>query len=133
MGEKETKRVGIQFPKQVVDKLESEADERGLSRSEYLRRMISAGRRDLGISDDEEAASKLESKQQSTTRVVSEDTLRKQILKHLEEGRDNPKSDEKLLSEVRGEIDDRIRDKLADLQEEGLVSYYGGKGYYITD
>jgi len=133
MGGKETKRVGIQFPNQVVDKLESEADERGLSRSEYLRRMISAGRRDLGISDGEETASKLESKQQPTTRVVSEDTLRKQILQHLEEGRDNPKPDEKLLSEVRGEIDDRIRDKLADLQEEGLVSYYGGKGYYITE
>lgn len=133
MGEKETKRVGVRFQKQVLEEIENEADERGISRTEYLRRMITAGRRDLGISDDEQTSPEHQLEQQTTTRVVPEDTLREQILQHLEEGRGNPKSDDELLNEVRGEIDDRIREKLADLQEEGLVSYYGGKGYYIPE
>lgn len=101
------------------DEWDTEAEELGMSRSEYVKTMVQAGRRGFGgdplATDSEET----EDETELTTEVVS-----------LLEEHDAADWDE-LLAGVTGDIEQRLDDALQELQEADRIRYSGRDGGYV--
>ncbi len=109
----------------------TEADELGMSQSEFVRSMVQAGRRNLSIPDEGASEPDAETSDETdeTPRVEGLET---RILDAL--AASGPLDFDQLVAELTGGIEDRADDCLVRLQDAGRVRYSGrAGGYTLTD
>jgi len=135
MAETDTERVGVRtyVPQYQRDEWDRNAEELGMSRAEFVRTMVQAGRRSFDLSD---ASSGAEHGSEGTD--VEGDTpgvqaLEDRLLDLLENG--EHRSWEELVAGLTDDIEDRLEDALDELQRTNRVQYNGRRGGYtlVTD
>mgnify|MGYP000627334895 CR=1 FL=1 len=92
-----------------------------MSQSEFIRTMVQAGRRGFFEDDEETTATE-------TTQRGDSESLEKRIQAALTT--DGYCSWEELLAAITDNIEDRLEDTLAELQDENVVRYSGRNGGY---
>jgi hypothetical protein len=113
------------------------ADELGMSRSEFVRTMVQAGRRgfggDGGDSDtaDAETPSEPEAERTSSSVDSGGSGLEDRVVEALRSS--DYLSWEQLLEAVTDDIEAGLEDALQRLQSEGRVTYSGRNGGYTID
>lgn len=113
--------VQVYVPAYQRDVWDEHADELDMSRSEFVKTMVQAGRSGFGGDPVDE--------NQETD--AAETDLRSQILAILSE--DDCLSWEELLAAVTGDIETRLEQTLQELQDEGSVRYSGRDGGYVLE
>lgn len=106
------------------------AEELGMSRSEFVRTMVQAGRRGFGaepLVEDADAGSDTDGESE----IDSEEPLRDRIVESLD--REGPLSWDELREAVAGNIEERIERALDALQEEDRVRHSGRQGGYVLE
>ncbi|SDJ64912.1 hypothetical protein SAMN05216226_106203 [Halovenus aranensis] len=118
--------VQVYVPAYQRDVWDEHADELDMSRSEFVKTMVQAGRR--GFGGDPVAESP-----QSGDIDPSDgsESLRTQILESLE-GQGCLSWDD-LLAAVTGDIETQLEETLQELQEAGQVRYSGREGGYVLE
>ncbi len=114
-------RVQTYVPAYQREEWDEHADELGMSRSEFVRSMVQAGRSKFDPAVDTDR----EGDHPST----AESDLETQVLDALEAS--GPLSWEALLSDVTGDIERRLEETLAELQAENRVQYSGRADGYV--
>jgi len=138
----DTGRVTVRtyLPAYQREEWDDHAEELGMSRSEFVKAMVQAGRRvfggeievagegteNEGSSDEPAVASSGQS-----TEAVSGGDLEDQVVEAL--AADEFRSWDDLLAAVTDDIEDRLEATLQDLQAEGRVRYSGRNGGYTLD
>jgi hypothetical protein len=90
-----------------------------MSRSEFVKTMVQAGRREFGEGVDDPEG----------TDESNDADLRDRVLDEL---RESDASDwEELLSGITGDIEARLDDTLQELQDAGRIRYSGRDGGYV--
>jgi len=126
----DTTRTVVQtyVPAYQREEWDTHAEELGMSRSEFVRSMVQAGRRGFGASPDQDSQPQSAEEGGETT---SGDQLREQIIDSIEQ-RGSLSWDE-LIETVAGDIEARIEEELDELQQEGTVRHSGRKGGYVVE
>jgi len=124
--EPETDRTVVQtyIPAYQREEWDEHADQLGMSRSEFVRTMVQAGRSGFGA----EPATAGESEEQHDDESVP---LAKRIQEVLAES--GPLDWEALLAAVTGDIESRLDDTLQELQSNDIVRYSGREGGYVLE
>lgn len=126
-GEADTSRTVVQvyLPSYQRDIWDEHANELDMSRSEFVKAMVQAGRRGFG-------GDTVETDEDTPTTSQSEDdlALEEQVLEALEE---DCLSWEELVSSLTDDIETRLESTLQELQEQGEVRYSGPKGGYMVE
>lgn len=120
--------VQVYVPAYQRDLWDEHADELGMSRSEFVKAMVQAGRNGFG---GEDAADLLEDENNSNDDSVAGDELRDRILDCFSE--EEVLSWDELLAAVTGDIESRLESTLQELQEEGQLRYSGREGGYVFE
>jgi hypothetical protein len=111
---------------------DAHADELEMSRSEFVRSMVQAGRRGFERSDpggeDGETGSDAGSAEGESEETGQ--SLETEVVGMLEE---EPRDWEELLGELTADIEDRLEETLQRLQEADRVRYSGRDGGYILE
>lgn len=131
MSDKESRKIYTRFQNSTIEKLDKEAEERGLSRSEYIRRMTNSGRREGDI--PEETLQESDGAADEYRTVVPGESLQERLLEAIGDGQNNAKEPEQVKKEVVGDIKGTIDDKIAELQADGLVVNHPSEGVYIPE
>ena len=118
--EPDTSRAVVQtyVPTYQRDAWDEHAEDLDMSRSEFVKTMVQAGRREFGgaVDDPKDTES-------------NEEDLRDQVLEIL---RDSDASDwDRLLSGITGDIETRLDETLQELQDSGRIRYSGRDGGYV--
>jgi len=106
-----------------------EAEDLDMSRSEFVRTMVQAGRRsfDLDESPDSDGTG-------GANESIAEETdgaeLADRVLAILHD-RDEPQTWDDLVAAVTNDVEDRLDEALGTLQEEGELRYSGRDGGYV--
>lgn len=119
--EVDTSRAVVQtyVPTYQRDAWDEHAEKLEMSRSEFVKTMVQAGRREFGGAVDDP----------QDTDESSDEDLRDQVLGEL---RESDASDwEDLLSGITGDIEARLDDTLQELQDAGRIRYSGRDGGYV--
>ena len=119
--EVDTSRAVVQtyVPTYQRDAWDEHAEKLEMSRSEFVKTMVQAGRREFGGAVDDPQG----------TDESSDEDLRDQVLGEL---RESDASDwEELLSGITGDIEARLDDTLQELQDAGRIRYSGRDGGYV--
>jgi hypothetical protein len=122
-------RVAIQtyVPESQSDVWTKEADEMDVSRSEYVRMMVQAGRRNFDLSGHKEP-------ERSGTEMSDEDTepleLESRVMTALDSK--GPLSWEDLIEEISGSLETRLETTLDTLQSSNKIKYSGRHGGYTV-
>ena len=117
------------------DTWDEHADRLDMSRAEFVRSMVQAGRRGFGSDSDSDKpaetseASQAEGGSDEPT-PESHDTLETQIVGMLSEG---PRDWDELLGALTADIEGRLDETLQELQDEGRVRYSGPDGGYVLE
>lgn len=121
----DTSRTVVQtyVPAYQRDQWDEHADELDMSRSEFVKTMVQAGRRHFG---EDAAGDALTSESDGSQ---SETDLQAEISSHLRA--EGPCSWDDLLAGVTGDIETRLENTLQELQDEGQVRYSGREGGYV--
>ncbi|MFD1634418.1 DUF5805 domain-containing protein [Haloplanus ruber] len=106
-------------PPYQKDRWREHADRLGMSQSEFVRTMVQAGRRDFEVPDPAEREEPGEAESSGLEPRVK-DALT---------GEDGCSWDD-LLAHVTEDIENRLEETLADLQEQNVVQYSGRAGGY---
>lgn len=127
--EDETDRAAVTtyVPAYQRDAWDEHADELDMSRSEFVRSMVQAGRKGFnpgGWTEETDSNGSEESQAESSPDHDLEATVREA----LEEG---PRSWDDLLQAVTGDIETRLENALDSLQAADEVRYSGREGGYI--
>lgn len=132
-GDVDTSRVAVKtyVPAYQKDEWKSHADRLGMSQSEFVRSMVQAGRRGfLAESDSKEETS--ETNHESSQGANQGEELKDRVIESL--ATDEHLEWEQLLEALTDDIESRLEDTLAELQEENVVRYSGRHGgYTLTD
>lgn len=120
--ERDTSRTVVQtyVPAYQRDAWDEHADQLGMSRSEFVKAMVQAGRRGFGAEVDAGPGNDGERR--------AENSLSDQVRTELSEG---PLSWEELLAAVTGDIESRLEETLEALQRADEVRYSGPQGGYV--
>ena len=107
------------------------AEDLGMSRSEFVRTMVQAGRR--GYGGDPVAPQQTDDSNSSEdgAAAAAESGIRDRIVDALEE--ETALSWDELREAVAGDIEQQIEDALSDLQDAGRVRHSGRKGGYVLE
>lgn len=126
--ERDTSRsvVQVYVPAYQREEWDRHADERNMSRSEFVKTMVQAGRRGFGA----DPAVGSPGDENSNGAVTGAD-LESRIMDALDEGA--CLSWDELLTAVTGDIESRLETTLQDLQDEGKVRHSGREGGYVLD
>lgn len=146
----DTERVAVtaRVPAYQKEAWVTDADRLGMSQSEFLRTMVQAGRRDLGIADefgspagveesvdatDEESASSAGDPEGGSPPAAPRgNTLEDHLLDALE--REGVMSFDGLVEAVAGDVEARVDEAMGDLQSRGRVRYSGrDDGYTLVE
>ncbi|WP_284013796.1 DUF5805 domain-containing protein [Halobaculum litoreum] len=143
----DTERVAVtaRVPAYQKEAWVAEADRLGMSQSEFVRTMVQAGRRDLGIADElgpprgVEASTDADREDPATTAGELEgasppsnpggDGLETPLLAALD--REGVMSFDELVEAVAGDVEERVDETMGALQSRGLVRYSGRDGGYV--
>lgn len=101
------KRVRTSAPSEQIDQWEEEADEMNVTRAEYMRLMIQAGRRQFPICDTENTESE---------GINVENRVLDALEKHGELTWDD------LVDEAVGDVEDKVESTIEELDDQGKVS-----------
>lgn len=110
------------------------ADELGMSQSEFVRTMVQAGRRGFGASPEEiqqppkEKTGATEQTDSTPQRPAETGALGDRVLALLE--REGTLSWDDLVEALTDDIEERLDDTMAELQDESKVRYSGRHGGY---
>jgi len=142
-----TERVTVRtyLPAYQREEWDDHAEELGMSRSEFVKTMVQAGRRVFdgevevsGETDDNpntgsEASGSGDTTDDTdgSTGVVSGPDLEDQVVEAL--ATDEYRSWDDLLAAVTDDIEDRLEATLQDLQSQGRIRYSGRNGGYTLD
>ena len=128
--EVDTERTVVQVyvPAYQRDLWDEDAEEFDMSRSEFVKAMVQAGRRGFG-GDPVEEFTDLE--QRESGKDSSEEDLSEAVLTSLDEH--ECLSWDELLVEVTGDIEARLEETLQELQGSGHVRYSGRAGGYVLE
>ncbi|QSG05620.1 DUF5805 domain-containing protein [Halapricum desulfuricans] len=112
------------IPAYQKDEWQDDADELGMSQSEFVRTMVQAGRRGFleGETDDEQSSDT------PPTTETTDSELEERVESVLTAGEYH--SWDELLAEITDNIEDRLEETLADLQDRNVVRYSGRNGGY---
>ena len=132
----DTSRVSVRtyIPAYQRDEWDEHAEELDMSRSEYVRSMVQAGRRGfeefVDTVDTEEGASSPDAAEAGTD-VAQDDDLESVVVETLSDG--EHLSWDELLEAVTDDIEGRLEDTLQRLQDQNRVRYSGRHGGYTLD
>lgn len=104
-----------------------EAEEMGMSQSEYVATMVQAGRRELGLERPDRPARETQS-QESGPGAGDEGDLEERVLTAL--SGDEHRSWDELVATLTADVEDRLEATLDDLQERNAVTHSGRHGGY---
>jgi len=123
--EVDTSRVVVQtyLPAYQREEWDQHADELDMSRSEFVRTMVQAGRRGFGAETTREDAPADDA---STDRSLEE-----QIVEQI--GESGALSWNELVTELTDDIESRLESALGRLQDEGKVRHSGPAGGYVLE
>lgn len=129
--EQDTSRVVVQtyLPAYQRDHWDEHADELDMSRSEFVKTMVQAGRRVFDGNvvpqepDDEQASSE--------SSGDGDENLDDRVIEILDQ--DGPLQWDDLLREISGDIETRLENTLQILQDENSVRYSGRAGGYVLE
>lgn len=129
----DTSRAVVQtyVPKYQREEWDDHADDLGMSRSEFVRSMVQAGRRGFGAETEGEPSSSAEESSGSDGGLSDDEQLRERIVDVIE--REEVLSWDELVAAVAGDVETRIERTLGELQERGIVRHSGRQGGYIVD
>ena len=133
MSEADTDRTVVKtyVPAYQREEWDDHADELDMSRSEFVKTMVQAGRHGFGA---EETATETETESSPDREDESDsgtsESLEAEVLEMLSEG---PRDWEELLAELTAEIEDDLDETLQSLQEAGEVRYSGRDGGYVLE
>jgi hypothetical protein len=133
MSEADTERTVVKtyVPAYQRQEWDDHADELDMSRSEFVKTMVQAGRRGFGA---EETATGAETESDPDREDGSDsgtsENLEAEVLEMLSEG---PRDWEELLAELTAEIEDDLDETLQSLQAAGEVRYSGRDGGYVLE
>jgi hypothetical protein len=125
----DTERTAVKtyVPSYQRDEWDDHAEELDMSRSEFVRSMVQAGRRGFGA----EAVSRSEgADHEQRASDGSSDDLEADVLALLEAG---PREWDELLVELTDDIERRLEETLQELQSAGRVQHSGREGGYVLD
>jgi hypothetical protein len=123
----ERTRVQTYVPAYQRDAWEEHAEELGMTRSEFVRTMVQAGRRGFTLDDGGETAES----SSSASNPQGERTQEVVVERLAEEG---PLGWDQLLDRLARDVEDRLDGALTALQDENRVQYSGRDGgYVLTD
>ncbi|MFC7137100.1 DUF5805 domain-containing protein [Halobaculum litoreum] len=142
----DTERVAVtaRVPAYQKEAWVAEADRLGMSQSEFVRTMVQAGRRDLGIADGRAAPGRrgVDGRRprgsgndcRGTGGCFSPsnpggDGLETPLLAALD--REGVMSFDELVEAVAGDVEERVDETMGALQSRGLVRYSGRDGGYV--
>jgi DNA-binding transcriptional MocR family regulator len=129
----DTERVSVRayLPRYQLDEWDDHADELDMSRSEYVKAMVQAGRR--GFLDSERTAptGPGTGTGDEPTGIDPDTTLETEVVDAL--ATEGYLSWDQLLAAVTDDIEDRLEQTLQDLQAEDRVRYSGRNGGYTLD
>lgn len=114
--------VQVYVPAYQRDRWDEHAEELGMSRSEFVKTMVQAGRRGFG---GEPADGESESG------GPPEQSIREQVLETLAER--GPLPWEALLTAVSGDVESRLEAAVHELESEDKVRYSGPAGGYVLE
>jgi len=106
---------------------DEDADELDMSRSEFIRTMVQAGRRGFDPRGETPETGE-ESNPKESQNSSTGDRMASQVIKHLADG---PLSWEELFSAVTDDVETKLEGTLRELQEENRVQYSGPDGGYV--
>jgi len=120
--DRDTSRTTVQtyVPAYQRERWDTHAEELGMSRSEFVRTMVQAGRRGFGAETDERAD---ETDDEQDFEAQIEAVLAKR----------QPVSWEELLEAVVGDIEVEVETALEGLQAADRVRYSGPRGGYVLE
>ncbi|WP_380676481.1 DUF5805 domain-containing protein [Salinigranum sp. GCM10025319] len=128
MTEDDTERTRVQtyVPAYQKDVWQDHADDLGMTQSEFVRTMVQAGRRGfLSVSADDPAGDPSSDSDPGGERI--EDAV-------VEILQDGPLDWDQLVERLTADVEDRLDDALASLQDENRLRYSGRDGgYVLTD
>ena len=132
MTEDETERTRVQtyVPAYQKDVWQDHADDLGMTQSEFVRTMVQAGRRGFlstkdGVSTDDPAEGP------SSGSDPGGERIEEAVVDAL---RDEPLDWEQLVERLTADVEDRLDDALASLQDANRLRYSGRDGgYVLTD
>ncbi len=146
-GERDASRTSVRtyVPAYQRDEWDAHADELDMSRSEYVRTMVQAGRRGFdefaGAQENRTRANEAERSDGSPTEHPAEDDrghepqgsrpgndLEERVVDQL---RDDCLDWDELFDAVTDDIEESLEDTLNELQDENRVQYNGRKGGYV--
>jgi hypothetical protein len=124
----DTSRVVVQtyVPAYQRDEWDEHADELDMSRSEFVRAMVQAGRRGFGAETARGESPASENSSGGDTQPLEE-----QIVDQI--GQKDALSWDELVTELTGDIESRLETALESLQDEGRVRHSGPAGGYILE
>jgi hypothetical protein len=123
--ERDTSRAVVQtyVPTYQRDEWDEHAEQLGMSRSEFVRTMVQAGRRGFGA--DADPKSGVDGGEQDGRSL--DDRVREEL------AAEGPLSWEELLAAVTGDIETRLDQSLQRLQAADELRYSGRQGGYILE
>jgi len=111
------------------DEWDAHADELGMSRSEFVKAMVQAGRRGFGV--EENSTNESTEKDHDRGSNPRGDGLEEQVVDVL--ARNEYLSWDELVEELTGDLESRLEDALQELQADDRVRYSGPNGGYTID
>jgi hypothetical protein len=125
--ELDTSRAVVQtyVPAYQRDEWDQHADELDMSRSEFVRAMVQAGRRGFGAETAQETS------QTGSDGGGAGDSLEDQIVHQIEQS--GALSWNELVTELTGDIESRLEEALGKLQENDRVRHSGPAGGYVLE
>ncbi len=133
MSEADTERTVVKtyVPAYQREEWDDHAEELGMSRSEFVKTMVQAGRRGFGAEETATSAgaeSDPGSEQREEPATGSDGSLETELVEMLSE---KPRDWDDLLAELTAEIESDLDETLQELQEAGRVRYSGRDGGYV--
>lgn len=127
--EPDTSRTVVQtyVPAYQRDEWDEHADELGMSRSEFVKTMVQAGRRGFGADVDQSSPTD----KTSTAGAGDATDLTDHVLETLSDN--ECLSWDELLAAVTGDVESRLEETLQELQSDDEIRYSGRKGGYVLD
>lgn len=105
---------------------DNHAEQLEMSRSEFVRTMVQAGRRGFGAQAEASSSSS-----ESNDSVEQSQPLDERVREELAEN--GPLSWDELLAAVTGDVESRLDESLQRLQTENEVQYSGRDGGYVLE
>jgi hypothetical protein len=135
----DTSRVSVRtyVPAYQREEWDNHAEELGMSRSEFVRTMVQAGRRGFGDQDSTVSETGPDTASDGTAATPSSDSdpqgssMEDRVVAVLRSA--DYLSWEELLEAVTDDIEAELEDALQRLQSEGRVTYSGRNGGYAID